>query len=327
MCLYPRIVNNRKYQKTKKNGGNIPPVLDKRTTLVPIGCGNCMECRRQKARGWQVRLHEEIKHNSNGIFVTLTFSDESIKELNELIPKSVKGYTKDNEIATIGVRRFLERWRKKHKKSVRHWLTTELGHKGTENIHLHGIIWTDTPDEIKRHWQYGYVWLSTDNKGYVNSKTINYIVKYISKTDSKHPKFKSKVLTSPGIGKSYLNRTNKEINKFYPGRTKEYYTLPNGQRTALPIYYRNYIYSEEEREKLWIEKLDKGIRYINGIKIDVSKGIEQFEKALKHQQYINRSLGYGELYEWDEIKYANELRNIKIEERISRAIARQGKKR
>ena len=32
---------------------------------------------------------------------------------------------------------------KNKQKSVRHWLITELGHNGTENIHLHGIIWTN----------------------------------------------------------------------------------------------------------------------------------------------------------------------------------------
>ena len=42
----------------------------------------------------------------------------------------------EDGIATLAVRRFLERWRKKYKKSVKHWFVTELGGKFTERIHL-----------------------------------------------------------------------------------------------------------------------------------------------------------------------------------------------
>ena len=59
----------------------------------------------------------------------------------------------ENKIATLAVRRFLERWRKKYKKSVRHWLVTELGQKNTEHLHLHGIIWTDKGEEINKIWK------------------------------------------------------------------------------------------------------------------------------------------------------------------------------
>ena len=113
----------------EKNGGVIPPVSDQRTLWVPVGCGNCMECRKQKAREWQVRLLEDIRHNKNGIFVTLTFDNENYTKLSNEIKNEINNndtYLIDNTIAKIGVRRFLERWRKSHKRSVRHWLVTEL---------------------------------------------------------------------------------------------------------------------------------------------------------------------------------------------------------
>ena len=43
MCLYPRLIENPKYKITKKNGGEVPPILDNRVKFVPIGCGNCYE--------------------------------------------------------------------------------------------------------------------------------------------------------------------------------------------------------------------------------------------------------------------------------------------
>ena len=39
MCLYPKLIKNRKYIANKKNGGNIPPVSDSRVLMVPVGCG------------------------------------------------------------------------------------------------------------------------------------------------------------------------------------------------------------------------------------------------------------------------------------------------
>lgn len=288
MCLYPKLIKNKKYTKTKKNGGIVPAVLDERTLWVPVGCGNCLECRKQKARQWQSRLLEEIKTNKNAKFVTLTFSDQSIAELTE--NETLEGYALDNKIATIATRRSLERWRKKNKKSVRHWLVTELGHNGTENIHLHGLIWSDNTIEIEEIWKYGYVWIGK----YVNEKTINYIIKYVTKQDEKHKHYKSKILTSAGIGNNYVNNNiiaDWHNNKYKEKNTIETYRTRNGNKTALPIYWRNKIYSEEEREKLWIEKLDKNERWILGQKIDISNGDERYKKVLKQAQIKNKRLG------------------------------------
>ena len=174
MCLYPKLIKNRKYTVNKKNGGNIPAVLDNRVLLVPVGCGNCIECRKQKAREWQIRLFEEVRNRKDGKFVTLTFSNEKLTELLKEHKNKFKGltaYNLDNRIATVATRLFLERWRKKYKKSLRHWLVTELGHNGTENIHLHGILWTDKIEQIKKIWSYGYVWTGKNENG----KIINYV--------------------------------------------------------------------------------------------------------------------------------------------------------
>ena len=113
-----------------------------------MGRGRCMECLKQKARDWNVRLLEDLKVHINGVFVTLTFNDDSYNKLSKLVIDD--GDIFENNLATLAVRLFLERWRKKYKKSVRHWLITELGHSGTERIHVHGIIYTDEVNEIEK---------------------------------------------------------------------------------------------------------------------------------------------------------------------------------
>lgn len=324
MCLYPTLRKNKKYTMTKKNGGQVPPISDIRVTYVATGCGNCMECRQQYARDWQVRLLEDVRHNKNGKFVTLTFSDESIKKISRKI-KGLEGYNLDNEIATYAVRHFYERYRKKYKKSLRHWLVTELGHENTENIHLHGIIWCDNDlNEIEKFWKYGWVWKGKETEhgiiNYVNEQTTNYITKYITKIDDDHKEYKPKVLASKGIGKAYLDRDDAKRNKFKDKDTKEYYTTRTGHKLALPKYYRNKLYTDDEKEKLWLNLLDKNVRYVCGEKIDVSETDTDYWDTVRWYREKNEQLGYGDdSKNWDRKRYENERRKMLQKQRIERA--------
>ncbi len=282
--------------------------------MVPVGCGKCIECKKQKSREWSVRLQEEIRTNKNGKFVTYTFSDEELQGLDNLI-KGLTGYDRDNEICRIAIRRYLERWRKKYGKSLRHWLVTELGHVGTERVHIHGIVWTDEVKEIHKIWKYGRTWIGD----YVSEKTINYIVKYINKVDKDHKTYNSKIFTSPGIGKNYVEREDFKRNKYKEGKTKETYTTRQGTELALPIYYRNKIYNEDEKELLWLEKLDEQVRWVDGVKVDISKNEDEYYKLLKVKRIKNKRLGYGDNEDnWELKKYENERRNLKKLERLEK---------
>jgi hypothetical protein len=314
MCLYPKLIKNRKYVANKKNKGVIPEAVDKRVLYVPVGCGKCMECRKQKARQWQVRLQEDIRVNKNAKFVTYTFSERELQKLDNEI-KGLTGYDRDNEVCRLAVRRYTERWRKKYGKTLRHWLVTELGHQNTERVHMHGIVWTDEVKDIKKIWKYGWVWIGD----YVSAKTINYIVKYVNKVDEKHKEYNSKIYTSKGIGRNYMERRDVERNKYRAGKTIETYKTRQGVEIALPIYYRNKIYKDDEKEALWLEKLDEGVRYVNGIKVDIKEGEEEYYKLLKQERMRNKRLGYGDdSRNWELKKYENERRNLKKLERIQK---------
>ena len=310
MCLYPKLIQNRKYIPNKKNGGTPPAVSDYRVTMVPVACGKCIECRKMNKREWQVRMLEEVRHDRTGKFVTLTFSEESLIQLEEEQGNTANNYIRYNEVATIAVRRFLERWRKKFKKSVKHWLVTELGHQGTERIHLHGIIFTTESNEtIIERWRYGNVWIGQ----YVNEKTINYIIKYISKIDIDHKEYKAKILCSSGIGKGYMERYDSKTNMFKGEETKEYYTTKTGHKLNLPVYYRNKLYNEDQREKLWLNKLDKEERWVMGERIDVSESEEEYNNAVEYYRQVNKRLGYGDdRVNWDEKMYKNNKKRLKL---------------
>ncbi len=299
MCLYSKLMINKKYIGTLSNGFNPPGLTDERVKYVPVKCGRCAECRKARGMEWKIRLAEEIKRNDGERwqFVTFTYSEKALNVLER------KHKTKNaNEIATKSVRYFLERWRKKYGKSVRHWFITEIGGRGTERLHLHGILKTDcTEEEIAERWQYGIVRVGGYDKltgkyqNYVNERTINYIAKYITKVDTNRPDYIPKVLCSKGIGKGYELTTNASRNEFRGSETKDNYVLGNGQKVNLPIYYRNKLYTEEEREKLWISKLEKEERYIMGDRYPIKnlRDEEVFMRALKNAREKNIRMGYG----------------------------------
>lgn len=257
---------NKKYTVTKKNGGCVPsmPIIgkdnngwdiyDTRVGEVMIPCGRCEECLKAKARNWTARLIEEIPIHKYNYFITLTFDPI---QLGILSKKTGIGET--NPIVGIAIRRMLERWRKTYKTSLKHWFITELGHEGTERIHAHGLIFSNTPLEFEcieqkkdgimakwKYWKYGNIFVGT----YVNGRTINYLMKYVTKIDTDHKHFVGYIFCSPGLGKAWLEKMQ-SIYKYTPGSHLDYMRLPNGTKVKLPVYYKNKCYNEEERELIW----------------------------------------------------------------------------
>lgn len=286
MCLYPKLIKNPKYLPNKKNNYKPPICKDRRLLYVAVGCGQCKECRKQLKNSWRIRLTEELRVNK-GIFVTLTFSDENIEKLKKELDAKNRD---ENGVAKLAVRRFLERYRKKYKKSVKHWLITELGQDQTKTrrIHLHGIIFKKlTNEELQSLWKYGI----TDIGYSCQERAVNYIIKYVMKKDEINENFTSKILCSAGLGKDGIQYRN---NKFKGEETKEYHLMPNGTKIGLPIYYRNKLYTEEQREKLWINRLNKKTVWIDGIELPCRnlKDLERINKVRKQAQENSESLGY-----------------------------------
>ena len=132
-----------------------------------------------------------------------------------------------------------------------------------------------------------------------NSKTINYVVKYMLKENPIDRNYIGIILCSPGIGKGYQNSFNSKRNKFKEnGETSEHYLLPNGQELPLPEYYRKKIYSEEEREKLWLEKQERGYRYICGEKVSIDNE-EEYNNILNYYRKRAKELYNASYRDWE----------------------------
>ena len=308
MCLYPKFVKNPKYKPNKKNKGKPPVCKDRRLYYIPVKCGCCIECRKEKQREWRVRLDEELRSNF-GYFITLTISPEGIKELEK--QTGLIWELNPNEIASKGLRLFLERCRKDTKKSVKHWCVTELGEE-KDRIHLHGIFFGQRSAElIKKHWKYGFSFIGD----YCNSRSVNYMTKYMLKVDTKHPTFKQIVLASPGIGAGYMQRSDYLWQKQnYKDINVPTYTFRNGTKMTMPKYYRDKIFTDAEREKMWINNLNRGLLWIFGekVKADDWKTIDNLRKFWQN---------YGKDVMGDNPVAWNAMKERRKEEKQRKAIA------
>lgn len=308
MCLYPITMTNPRYKKNKSNGGVIPECIDYELTTIDVPCGVCIECRRKKASQWKIRLSEELKHNPiKGQFITLTYNDEELEKLMQECNND------ETEIFTKSVRRWLELVRYHTKHQPRHWLIAEKGQNNTERLHIHGIIW-DNP-EIVNKWKYG----RTDVGWGTNSRTVGYLVKYMLKPDPKHANFKSKILTSRGIGLQYIKGEGKRVNKYDFHDTNENYRLPNGQKVGLPQYFRQKLWSTEEREFLRLMHIYRGKVFINGIELKNNRDGKSYWKIKEVREYWQKhyeKLGYTKptqlnFKQYCEKNLAKNLENVK----------------
>lgn len=304
MCLYTDYIKNPKYRPNKKNGFKPPKCEDKRLLYVPVSCGVCIECRKQKKREWMIRLNEEIRNNKNALFVTLTFSNEEFQEIQKKLKYKEPNYDEMNSMCYYALRHFMELIRKYNQgKYPRYWFITELG-EDFGRIHMHGIIWCNK--ELVSKWKYGYYYIGD----YVNEKTINYITKYMLKIPEKHKLFIGKVMASKGIGAKYWETYNARRNHYKDNGTNEMYKLPNGTEIPLPQYYRNHIYDEEQKEKLWIEKQERGYRYIGGEKVDMNN-TEEWNNLTRYYQNQSETIWRIDPKEWDIKKQQKRLAKMK----------------
>ena len=266
-------------------------------------------------------MEEAIKRSDKkAYFVTLTVNDKEFDELRKaaiaeirkkyekwdepVIKKMIeKGLKNDDKPIRIAVKRFRERWRKKYGESIQHWLVTERGHKGTERVHLHGILWQNdvgvkptmsrkgkeakSNDEYSRKWKYGYVF--TGDR--CNNTTANYITKYITKADKKHKEYRARIMCTPGIGKEWITKLNiRDSKEEYEINERKIVRRNNGFLQKMPKYYQEKVWNKEEREEHWLKNIEKPRECRVGgelLKIDTEEKVNILTEMIVQKQQDN----------------------------------------
>lgn len=208
---------------------------------IPVPCGKCPECLARRASGWSFRLVQEEKRALSAHFLTLTYDTSHV-------PISEKGFMTLNK---RDVQLFFKRLRKAHGKHHPKITYYAVGEYGTKNRrpHYHVICFNVQLQHIQPSWQLGQV-----HYGSVTGASIGYTLKYMSKprtcpshkNDDRVPEFS---LMSKGIGSGYL--TPAMVNWHISDTdNRMYINVGDNKRASMPRYYKDRIYSEQQRKRV-----------------------------------------------------------------------------
>lgn len=231
---------------------------------IDVPCGECINCLKRKFQGYRMRLLYELQRYPKSIFVTLTFDEPSLRRF------------KDNSNKSLSL--FLDRVRKKYGKQVRHWFVAEYGSK-RGRLHYHGILFDIDicNDDLSALWKYGNTFV-----GYANEFTAKYIVKYLTKDDTKGQKKAPRVISSKGIGESFLETSDCQLLK------KQLVTCfdKDGYKVPLPRYYLDKMYSDGEKEIIsYYLYMESKMDYYVGGKRYTDKSLADKARKKLYQDY------------------------------------------
>lgn len=206
---------------------------------IPLPCGKCPKCKRKRVQQWVFRMKQEDKISSSAYFITLTYNTKHVPISNN------KFMTLDKTDYQKFMKRLRKLQAKKSKEKLVYYACGEYG-ESTNRPHYHAIIFniSDTED-INTAWGLGDVHI-----GGVTGASIAYCVKYIDKEKripmhARDDRQKEFSLMSKGIGKNYLTSAIKKYHK--ADLTRNYVTDDAGNTVGLPRYYRDAIYTENEK--------------------------------------------------------------------------------
>nr|DAQ35048.1 MAG TPA: Replication associated protein [Microviridae sp.] len=299
MCYFTKKVLNKRFLPNRKNRWNPPVCTDERFRYVEVECGHCFECRKKKRREWKIRNYEQLKETPHAVFFTGTVSPQRYEYICKRYGFKNDG-SQDNEIITKIHRLFLERIRKETGKSVKHWCVTEKGHTNTRRIHLHGLFYAregQTKWQLTKllyeNWIDGYKYYGR----YVNERTINYVSKYMTKKDEDNPDYISIVLCSKGLGANYA-KENQLKHRWNKEKTIITYKARNGADMPLPRYYKTQLYTEDQRQLLWLYAEDKGVKWVKGFEVQGANGVNKdYYEALVKQKNEEGAPLHGDVEE------------------------------
>jgi hypothetical protein len=168
---------------------------------------------------------------------------------------------------------------------------------------MHGLVWTDKPrEDISKYWKYGIV--DIGKKG-VGEASAGYLVKYMSKVDEKHREYNSKIFASKGIGSGYLERKDVDRHKYDGGDTKKDYRDRKANKLPLPKYFRDKIWTDEEREWMFRDSMEEEKAYVLGKEIDIStlEGKIDYDTAIRYGRKKSERYGYPGRKDFDKSLY------------------------
>lgn len=265
-CLHPlKIIN----PKLDRSGYNLSFECDVKRferhygkeAYLTVPCGKCEACIERKSNDWACRIYHEWLYSDSSAFFTLTYSDEFLTYNDVVIDYA--GYYEHLEVPVLckrDVQLFMKRLRKKLGNGLRFFLGGEYGEQ-FGRPHYHFVLFNypkdvDLIEVVKSCWSYGNVQCSEE----MNIKRVMYVAKYIycsSLLPNNRAILKNFVppfiLCSrmPGLGYQYVN--DKEVRDYHNRTLETRVSLDDGKQLSMPRYFRNKIFNDESKEKIYQE--------------------------------------------------------------------------
>jgi len=202
---------------------------------VPVPCGRCPPCKIRRVNGWVFRLNQELNRSINAHFVTVTYNTDNVPITQNGFMTLVKKDMQD----------YLKRLRKLQDDKIKYYLVGEYG-TIRKRPHYHAIMFNVINTDIyQKAWNKGDIHI-----GQVTSASMAYCMKYLDKPMSfKHARDdrqKEFSLMSKKLGENFLTDAMK---KYYVSDiTRLYCTNVGDYKVAMPRYYRDKIYTDEQKE-------------------------------------------------------------------------------
>lgn len=203
---------------------------------INVPCGKCPACFARRTSGWSFRLLQEDKISKSSYFITLTYDTSNV-------PISPNGFM---SLSKRDVQLFFKRLRKAHTDAgIKYYAVGEYGGKSFRP-HYHLLLFNAKIELIQPAWDLGNI-----HYGKVTGASVGYTLKYMSKVsripmhcnDDRVPEFG---LMSKGLGANYLTDNMVKWHKDVLN-LRMYCNLPDGKKISMPRYYKDKIYTEDER--------------------------------------------------------------------------------
>ena len=99
-----------------------------------------------------------------------------------------------------------------------------------------------------------------------------------------NPDYISIILCSKGLGSNYAKK-NQLKHKWDGEKTIITYKTHNGQDLPLPRYYKTKIYTDDQRQLLWLYAEDKGVKWVKGFGVIGANTVNKdyYERLLKEK--------------------------------------------
>lgn len=208
--------------------------------IVP--CGKCLVCLQKRRNDWVFRLSQEHKRSKCSAFITLTYSPRFYPEQNGL-------QKRDFQL-------FMKRLRRNNPdKKLRYYAVGEYGSK-RQRAHYHALLfnWDGDARALSKAWSVNVNGVATPlgivHIGRVTQSSIRYCTKYVIQRGYLPHSPDGRKLNPPfalmsrqyGLGLWYL--TDAVVSWHRSGYKN--YVVVDGEKQALPRYYKKFIFHEEE---------------------------------------------------------------------------------